>query len=317
MDKWAKDTREGKLAPVGTTPHIAGLASYKPMETYQSGRSRLDPARIAGKMARGNARPGEIAAAKMMQDQRAFEAELPITQAKAEQAKFSSSLLADPEYQDVLRKKMTSLLEPEEQKDDMTKPSVVPLGGQPASPEVTMSPMTPEERAKVTGGIGRNPAVVGTTRAEGGEMEMEDEDEGGGEDAYLLGEEGPEMVIKRDDGSMFVLPADVTEKIMAGITMEDTEDNQDAMAAAMKRMGMEVAPKMCGGKMKPRMGGGMMNPYMKGGTMMKPYMNGGTMMAQETGRMAPATSRTAGGRGAESRTKTRKNVLFDAMKRLV
>ena len=49
----------------------------------------------------------------------------------------------------------------------------------------------------------------------------------------------------------------------------------------------------------------------------KPLMNGGTMMAQETGRMAPATSRTAGGRGAESRTKTRKNVLFDAMKRLV
>lgn len=295
--------RAGKLAPVGTTPYVAGLASYKPMETYQSGRSRLDPARIAGKMARGNARPGEIAAAQLMQRQQAFEAELPITQAKAEQAKFSSSLLADPEYQDVLRKKMTSLLEPEEQKDDMTKPSVAPLGGQPASPEVTMSPMTPEERAKVTGGIGRNPAVIGTTRAEGGEMEMEmededeDEDEGGGEDAFLLGEKGPEMIIKRDDGSMFVLPADVTKKIMSGITMEDTDDNQDAMAAAMQRMGMEVAPKMCGGKMKPRMGGGMM----------KPYMNGGTMMAQETGRMAPATSRT----------KTRKNVLFDAMKRLV
>jgi hypothetical protein len=50
--------------------------------------------------------------------------------------------------------------------------------------------------------------------------------------------------------------------------------------------------------------------------MMKPYMNGGTMMAQETGRMAPK-SRTIGDRGAGSRTQTRKNTLFDAMKKLV
>ena len=111
------------------------------------------------------------------------------------------------------------------------------------------------------------------------------DDEGGEgeEDAYLLGEEGPEMVIKRDNGSMFVLPADVTEKIMAGITMEDTEDNQDAMAAAMKRMGME--PKMGGGKMKPYMKGGKMGTCMCGGKMgscmcggkMKARMGGGPM----------------------------------------
>jgi hypothetical protein len=131
-------------------------------------------------------------------------------------------------------------------------------------------------------------------RAEGGEIEMGDDDEGA-EDAFLFGEEGPEIGIKRDDGSIFVLPADVTKKAMAGFEMEDTEDNQDAMAAAMQRMGME--PKMGGGKMGARMGGG---------TMMKPYMGGGTMMAKETGRMAP-----------KSRTQTRKNSLFDAMKKLI
>ena len=346
MDKWAEDTKAGKLAPVGTTPYVAGLASYKPMEKYQSGRSRLDPTRIAEKMARGNARPGEIAAAQMMQRQQAIDAEMPITQARADEARFTSSVLADPEYQDVLRKKMMTMLSPEE---EQKKDQVVPLGGQPApapSPApakaTTMAPMTAQERGAVSGTLKtKNPAIVGATRAEGGEMEMEMDDEGG-EDAYLLGEEGPEMVIKRDDGSMFVLPADVTKKIMSGIEMEDTEDNQDAMAAAMQRMGME--PKMGGGKMKPymrggkmgscmcggRMGscmcGGKMKSRMGGGTMMKPYMGGGTMMAQETGRMAPksrtigdrgAGSRTIGDRGAGSRTQTRKNSLFDAMKKLI
>jgi len=336
MDKWAADTKAGKLAPVGTTPHVAGLASYTPMKTYQSGRSRLDPTRIAEKMARGNARPGEIAAAQLMQRQQAIDAEMPITQAKADEARFTSSMLADPEYQDVLRKRMMTILSPEEEQN---KDQVAYLGDQPAPAGQTpatpaVPPMTTEQRNVVTNSFNRrNPAVVGTTRAEGGKMEMGDDEGGEGEeDAYLLGEEGPEMVIKRDDGSMFVLPADVTEKIMAGITMEDTEDNQDAMAAAMQRMGME--PKMGGGKMKPymkggkmgscmcggKMGscmcGGKMKARMGGGTMMKPYMNGGTMVAQETGRMAPK-SRTIGDRGAGSRTQTRKNTLFDAMKKLV
>lgn len=338
MDNWAKDTRAGKLAPVGTTPYVAGLASYKPMATYQSGRSRLDPTRIAEKMARGNARPGEIAGAQMMMKAKEFEAEMPVRQANAEQARFSNSLLADPEYQDALRKKMQAVLNPQEENQNQNPPNgtSVPLtmfdppAGQttpaPAPAKVsTMSTMPTEQRDVVTNSFNRrNPAVVGATRAEGGEMEMEDEDEGGEgeEDAYLLGEEGPEMVIKRDNGSMFVLPADVTEKIMAGITMDDTEENQDAMAAAMKRMGME--PKMGGGKMKPYMKGGKMGTCMCGGKMgscmcggkMKARMGGGTMMAQETGRMAPM-SRTAGGRGAVSRTNRRKNTLFDAMKKLV
>ena len=54
----------------------------------------------------------------------------------------------------------------------------------------------------------------------------------------------------------------------------------------------------------------------KTATKVKPLMGGGTMMAQETGRMAPM-SRTTEGRGAVSRTKRRKNTLFDAMKKLV
>jgi hypothetical protein len=279
---------------VGEASYVPGLANYKPMDKYQSGRSRLDPTRIAEKMARGNARPGEIAAAQMMQRQQAIDAEMPITQAKADEARFTSSVLADPEYQDVLRKKMMTMLSPEE---EQKKDQVVPLGGQPApvpAKATTMAPMTDPERGAVSSTLRpKNPAIV-SPKADGGEIEMGDDDEGA-EDAFLFGEEGPEMGIKRDDGSMFVLPADVTKKIMAGFEMEDTEDNQDAMAAAMQRMGME--PKMGGGKMGARMGGG---------TMMKPYMGGGTMMAKETGRMAP-----------KSRTQTRKNSLFDAMKKLI
>jgi hypothetical protein len=63
----------------------------------------------------------------------------------------------------------------------------------------------------------------------------------------------------------------------------------------------------------------------KTATKVKPLMGGGPM-ATETGRMAPksrtigdrgAGSRTIGDRGAGSRTQTRKNTLFDAMKKLV
>lgn len=290
MDQWAKDKKAGTLAPVGTTPHVAGLASYTPMKTYQSGRSRLDPSRIAEKMARGNARPGEIAGAQMMMRAQEFEAEMPVRQANADQARFSSSLLADPATQDILRNRMVAALGPQAPVAEEPAGSAGIAPPPVAGPE--MAPMTPEQRATVSNSVNRkNPAVIGA-RAEGGEMEMEDDEGGEGEeDAYLLGEEGPEMVIKRDDGSMFVLPADVTKKIMSGISMEDSEENEDAMAAAMQRMGME--PKMCGGKM--------------GGHKMKPRMNGGAMMAKETGRIDPRTSRT----------KTRKNVLFDAMKRLI
>lgn len=383
--KMAPRNNGGPMTPVGQTPYTPGMSSYQRTgfrAPTQSGRSRLDPARIAGKMARGTARPGEVAAVKMMQDQQDRELGLPMLQARAQQAEFQNSLLADPATRDMLRKRMNEILGAQDQTNtdqtntDQTNTATPTKATTTADYTAQNGGLTPQrpsalDAAYKNGGMTRptssyRPTQIGA-RAEGGEMEMEmedeDEDEGGEEDAYLLGEEGPEMVIKRDDGSMFVLPADVTEKIMAGITMEDTEDNQDAMAAAMKRMGME--PKMCGGKMGSRMGGGEMggwttqgtpsaesqwvdeyqntlayrrggiqmpnvgsskNPYqaaatgrrggipmpgmgsrMNGGTMMKPYMNGGTMMAQETGRMAPATSRT----------KTRKNVLFDAMKRLV
>ncbi len=305
----------GSMTPVGQTPYTPGMASYQRTgfrAPIQSGRSRLDPERIAGKMARGTARPGEVAAVKMMQDQEDRKLGRPILEARAQEAEFQNSLLADPATRGMLRKRMNEILGAQDQTNtnqtntnqtNTATPTKATTTADYTAKNGGLTPQRPSalDAAYKNGGMTRPTSsyrpTQGATRAEGGEMEMEDEDEGGGEDAYLLGEEGPEMVIKRDDGSMFVLPADVTEKIMSGITMEDTEDNQDAMAAAMQRMGMEVAPKMCGGKMKPRMGGGMM----------KPYMNGGTMMAQETGRMAPATSRT----------KTRKNVLFDAMKRLV
>lgn len=265
---------------VGEAPYVPGLANYKPMETFKSGRSRTDPTRIAEKMARGNARPGEVAAASLMMKAQEFEAEMPVRQANADQANFSSSILADPAIQDILRKRMVDALGPQAPvaEEPATAPGsagIMPLSSGMVGPPAPVMPR-------------KNPAVIGA-RAEGGEMEMEDD--GGEEDAYLVGEEGPEMVIKRDDGSMFVLPADVTKKIMSGISMEDSEENEDAMASAMQRMGME--PKMCGGKM--------------GGHKMKPRMNGGAMMAKETGRIDPGTSRT----------KTRKNVLFDAMKRLI
>lgn len=115
------------------------------------------------------------------------------------------------------------------------------------------------------------------------------------EDAYLMGEEGPEMAIRRDDGSLFVLPADVTEKIIGGITMENTPDNKDALSAAMERIGM--VPRMCGGKMKARK---------EGGTLMKPYLGGGSIMSRETGRMIPA-----------SRSGRRKSALFNAMTKMM
>lgn len=277
----------GSMTPVGETPYTPGMSGYQRTgfrAPVKSGRSRLDPERIAGKMARGTARPGEVAAAEMM-------LKLPGMQAEAEQARFLNSTMADPKYQEMLRKKMMEV---------MGSQGGTQGGSSPTTPRTTadytaqnggLSPRRPSalDKAYSDGGMTRPTSsyrpTQGGTRAEGGEMEMEDEDEGGEgeEDAYLLGEEGPEMVIKRDNGSMFVLPADVTEKIMAGITMDDTEENQDAMAAAMQRMGME--PKMGGGKMKPYMKGGKMGTCMCGGKMgscmcggkMKARMGGGPM----------------------------------------
>jgi len=270
----------GPMTPVGQTPYTPGMSGYQRTgfrAPIKSGRSRLDPERIAGKMARGTARPGEVAAAEMM-------LKLPGMQAEAEQARFMNSTMADPKFQEMLRKKMMDAMGTQDQTNtNQTNTATPRTTADYTAQDGGLSPRRPSalDAAYKSGAMTRPGTMA--TRAEGGEMEMEDEDEGGEEDAYLLGEEGPEMVIKRDNGSMFVLPADVTEKIMAGITMEDTEDNQDAMAAAMKRMGME--PKMGGGKMKPYMKGGKMGSCMCGGKMgscmcggkMKARMGGGPM----------------------------------------
>lgn len=289
----------GAMTPVGETPYTPGMSGYQRTgfrAPIPSGRSRLDPSRIAGKMARGTARPGEVAAVQMMQNQQDRELGRPTLEARAQEAEFQNSLLADPATRDMLRKRMNEILGAQDQTNTNQTNTATPTKATTTADYTAknggLTPQRPSalDAAYKSGGMTRPTSsyrpTQGATRAEGGEMEMEDEDDGGGEDAYLLGEEGPEMVIKRDDGSMFVLPADVTEKILAGISMDDTEENQDAMSSAMQRMGME--PRMCGGKMKPR-------------------MNGGAMMAKETGRIVPGTSRT----------KTRKSVLFDAMKRLV
>ena len=273
------------MTPVGQTPYTPGMSGYQRTgfrAPIKSGRSRLDPERIAGKMARGTARPGEVAAAEMM-------LKLPGMQAEAEQARFMNPTMADPKFQEMLRKKMMDALGTQDQTNTAT-PTKATTTADYTAQNGGLTPPRPSalDEAYAKGGMTRPTSSYrpprGTTRAEGGEMEMGDDEGGEGEeDAYLLGEEGPEMVIKRDNGSMFVLPADVTEKIMAGITMEDTEDNQDAMAAAMKRMGME--PKMGGGKMKPYMKGGKMGTCMCGGKMgscmcggkMKARMGGGPM----------------------------------------
>ena len=275
----------GPMTPVGQTPYTPGMSGYQRTgfrAPIKSGRSRLDPERIAGKMARGTARPGEVAAAEMM-------LKLPGMQAEAEQARFMNPTMADPKFQEMLRKKMMDALGTQDQTNTAT-PTKATTTADYTAQNGGLTPPRPSalDEAYAKGGMTRPTSSYrpprGTTRAEGGEMEMGDDEGGEGEeDAYLLGEEGPEMVIKRDNGSMFVLPADVTEKIMAGITMEDTEDNQDAMAAAMKRMGME--PKMGGGKMKPYMKGGKMGTCMCGGKMgscmcggkMKARMGGGPM----------------------------------------
>jgi hypothetical protein len=313
----------GPMTPVGQTPYTPGMSGYQRTgfrAPIKSGRSRLDPERIAGKMARGTARPGEVAAAEMM-------LRLPGMQAEAEQARFMNSTMADPKFQEMLRKKMMDAMGTQDQTNtnqtNAANPTKATTTADYTAKNGGLSPQRPSalDEAYAKGGMTRptsayRPTQAGTraeggsmrimntgleggarqyvgaaaaTLAEGGEMEMGDDEGGEGEeDAYLLGEEGPEMVIKRDNGSMFVLPADVTEKIMAGITMEDTEDNQDAMAAAMQRMGME--PKMGGGKMKPYMKGGKMGTCMCGGKMgscmcggkMKARMGGGPMGEEPT-----------------------------------
>jgi hypothetical protein len=253
----------------------------------------------------------------MLNDQKMQDLKMPARQLEATQAQMSSDILE--KYRDQIMKNAEAQITQQQTGGTQTGgtqtggtqtgDSVLLSGGTQAGVPVMAVPPAPaplgaELLDPRTGQIRPAPLM------DGGPMEES-------EDAYLMGEEGPEMAIKRDDGSLFVLPADVTKKIMAGISMEDTPENQDAMSAAMQRMGMEVSPKMCGGKMKTRMAGGKMKAYMKGGEMnpftpkgaaapykstkMATYMGGGAM-AKEGGRM--------------SRSSRRKNVLFDAMQKL-
>jgi hypothetical protein len=60
----------------------------------------------------------------------------------------------------------------------------------------------------------------------------------------ITGEDGPELQFKRSDGSLFVIPADITAKITAGLEMEDSEDGKESLNAIK------------GGKVKPKMNGG-------------------------------------------------------------
>jgi hypothetical protein len=307
---YARDTRNN---PIGTTP-------YSPSNpAVQSGRSKLDPARIAEKVGRGTARPREIQASKMLNDQKMQDLKMPAMQLEATQAQMSSDILE--KYRDQIMKNAEAQITQQQTGGTQTGGTQtggtqtggtqtgdsVLLGGKTETgvPVIDVPPVYPSASEDPA-----NKKFTSGTIMDGGPMEES-------EDAYLMGEEGPEMAIKRDDGSLFVLPADVTKKIMAGISMEDTPENQDAMSAAMQRMGMEVSPKMCGGKMKTRMAGGKMKAYMKGGEMnpftpkgaaapykstkMATYMGGGAM-AKEGGRM--------------SRSSRRKNVLFDAMQKL-
>lgn len=85
------------------------------------------------------------------------------------------------------------------------------------------------------------PGAVVRGYAEGGEVEENNE-------VTMVGEEGPELLFKRKDGSMFVTPADVSSQIIDGIEMEDTDENAEAMDAAKKRIKKtQVKPKMLGG----------------------------------------------------------------------
>ena len=176
----------GAMPSVGQTPYTPGMSSYQRTgfrAPIKSGRSRLDPERIAGKMARGTARPGEVAAVGMMQGQEDRNARLPILQAQAQEAEFQSSLMADPAIQEMLRKRMMEAMggQPTPAKAPTTAGYTARNGG--------LTPQRPStlDAAYAGGGMTR-PMGMGA-RAEGGEMES------GEEDAYLLGEEGPEMAI--------------------------------------------------------------------------------------------------------------------------
>jgi hypothetical protein len=89
----------------------------------------------------------------------------------------------------------------------------------------------------------------------GGEVEANNE-------VTMVGEEGPELIFNRKDGTQFVTPADVTAQIVDGLEMEDSHEGKEAMAAAKKRIKNKVRPKLFGGTVGVPYGDPKPNPNM-------------------------------------------------------
>jgi len=108
----------------------------------------------------------------------------------------------------------------------------------------------------------------------------------------ITGEDGPELQFKRSDGSLFVIPADITAKITAGLEMEDSEDGEESLRAIK------------GGKIKPRMnGGGFGGQQQMDQAWVKEYRNtltgmrGGTPMPGIKAEMSPYAATLTAVRG--------------------
>jgi hypothetical protein len=108
----------------------------------------------------------------------------------------------------------------------------------------------------------------------------------------ITGEDGPELQFRRKDGSLFVIPADITAKITAGLEMEDSEDGKESLRAIK------------GGKVKPKMNGGMFDEQQKmSPAWVKEYRNtltgmrGGTPMPGINAGMSPYAATLTAVRG--------------------
>jgi hypothetical protein len=107
----------------------------------------------------------------------------------------------------------------------------------------------------------------------------------------ITGEDGPELQFKRSDGSLFVIPADITAKITAGLEMEDSEDGRESLNAIK------------GGKVSPRMGGGGFGQPQMNKEWVKEYRNtltgmrGGTPMPGINAGMSPYAATLTAVRG--------------------
>jgi hypothetical protein len=92
---------------------------------------------------------------------------------------------------------------------------------------------------RMLGGVIPGKVVRGATlvnRATGGDMPESE--------VTMVGEEGPELIFNRKDGTQFVTPADVTAQIVDGLEMDDSHEGKEAMAAAKKRIKTKVRHKL-------------------------------------------------------------------------